>query len=130
MLNDQEKQIISVFMSVIPKLSEDIIDRIIFALNNEKRVLPARKALAERLAGTGMSYDEAYREAIKYQRLVEDAKLTRESIIPFDKSKTLDKSEKSNKNLEAASKPIVNKKYDDDLEELIDELNIPDKIPT
>lgn len=126
-LSDDDKRILGAFMRLIPRLSPEIIDRMVLALVNEKKVKASREVFIERLMKSGMSREDAERGAIEFQRLIEDTSIVKDSVVGDEDGKKLVVKKKIIAEDKAATdKPSGGKEAIDPVDDLMNELNIPE----
>jgi len=130
-LSDNEKRILAAFMQLIPRLDQDVINRITIALNNEQRVKAYREALMERLTEDGkMSREDAEREIVKFQRLLEGSNANRDSVYNEDVNKKQAVKKKFVEQQIDVAEPVKlknGKEKIDPIDNMIEELDIPEK---
>ena len=125
------KQIVDGFVMAIPYMDYDIVDRIIKALENEKRIRNARQAFVESVQNSGrqMTADELMQGILEFQRLVESANVISESItgkrLPERKLDAAPKvkavAEDDGAKPVIGNPPTAEKKYIDDFDKMVDD---------
>ena len=77
----QAGAIVQAFLLLVPKLSYEVIDSVVMALQNEKKVRDAREAFVERMVSSGWTREDAYNCVVEYQRMIERSVVTKENTL-------------------------------------------------
>ena len=75
-LSPEDSAVFNKFLSIVYRLDDDVIDRAILALNNEKTLKKDRDSFARALSKSGvMSKEEALQSILAFQRKTEQGAL-------------------------------------------------------